>query len=125
MRQVSFAQVLLVLGCFAAIGGAHYLGQYEGTFVSVVVSFLLWMQKPPPGPPPAAVKAAMGVFLGLIIGHLATACTPVTAAEAADIAEETDVLAKCRAEGIAAQPLPDGGKQNIHVYDECLKDAGQ
>ena len=73
MRDVSWTQLLITLACFAAIGLAHFAGPYQGTVVSCVVAYFLWLRTPPAGPPPAA-KAALGLFLGLALGHLTLAC---------------------------------------------------
>ena len=75
MRPISWPQAFISVACFLAIGLSHYAGPTQGTLISVVIAFFLWLREPPKGPPPPAVlKAAVGVAMGLLIGQILLAC---------------------------------------------------
>lgn len=115
MRHVSFAQALVVLGCFVAIGLAHYTGPVEGTLVSAAVAFLLWMREPPGPMPPGAVKAVAGVCLGLFLGH-AVGCGAATPPDPLVAAMDGAIVESCKTVGRAAH--------SYHAYDNCLREHG-
>lgn len=75
MDKGSWKQGLLTFGCFAAIGAAHWAGKEEGTLVTCVLAYLMYLRQPPAGGPPPAVKAIAGTFLGLALGHSIAACS--------------------------------------------------
>jgi hypothetical protein len=97
MREVPWKQHFITLSCFAAIGLSHYAGPVQGTLVSAVVAYLLWLRSPPPGPPPALVKAAASVIFGVTLGHYTLACAPnaLTPADDRDLSSLAAQVALC------------------------------
>lgn len=119
MRNVSIAQAVIVLGCFAAIGFAHYTGPYAGTLVSCAAAYLLWLRQPPSGPmPPAAGKAVAGLVVGVLFGHL-VACAPWTAPDVERLRVGERNIDTCEARAVEAGA--DGWEK---TWNDCRAEKG-
>lgn len=139
-KDVTLAQVLLLVSCVGAVVAAHFFAAgLTPTVMSltavVVMAFVRKFGDPPPPAPPAAPaspdqvstsKAPGLAFRALAFAAitLAVACATVTAPDPSALVQHADKLLTCENQARAAADAAKDGAAGAATWEACKAEAG-